>query len=37
MGLLRFSYAIPLNKDKETDRIFGDRTEGFQFSIGQAF
>jgi outer membrane protein insertion porin family len=37
MGLLRFSYAVPLNKARETDRYYSDRTEGFQFSIGQAF
>jgi outer membrane protein insertion porin family len=37
MGLLQFSYAIPVNKDKETDRYFSDQTEGFQFTIGQAF
>ena len=37
MGLLQFSYAVPLNKDQETDRYFSDQTEGFQFSIGQAF
>jgi outer membrane protein insertion porin family len=37
MGLLQFSYAVPLNKDQETDRYFADQTEGFQFSIGQAF
>jgi outer membrane protein insertion porin family len=37
MGLLQFSYAIPLNKDYQTDRYFGDQTEGFQFTIGQAF
>lgn len=37
MGLLQFSYSIPMNKDQETDRYFGDRTEGFQFTIGQAF
>lgn len=37
LGLLRFSYASPLNADEETDRYFGDRVEEFQFSIGQAF
>ena len=37
LGLLRFSYAIPLTKDAATDRYFGDQTEGFQFSIGNAF
>jgi outer membrane protein insertion porin family len=37
LGLLRFSYAVPLNEDEETDRYFGDDIERFQFSIGQAF
>jgi outer membrane protein insertion porin family len=37
MGLLQFSYAIPLNADQSTDRYFSDQTEGFQFTIGQAF
>ena len=37
LGLLRFSYAMPLNEDEETDRFFGDDIEQFQFSIGQAF
>jgi outer membrane protein insertion porin family len=37
MGLLQFSYAVPLNDDQQTDRYFGDQTEGFQFTIGQAF
>lgn len=37
MGLLSFSYALPLNEDKETDRFFGDQVEGFQFNIGNAF
>jgi len=37
LGLLRFSYALPLNEDKETDRFYGDDVEQFQFSIGQAF
>ena len=37
LGLLRFSYATPLNEDAETDRFFGDDVERFQFSIGQAF
>jgi outer membrane protein assembly factor BamA len=37
MGLLQFSYAVPLNKDRETDRFYSDQTEGFQFTIGQAF
>jgi outer membrane protein assembly factor BamA len=37
LGLLRFSYASPLNVDKETDRLYGDDVERFQFSIGTAF
>jgi outer membrane protein insertion porin family len=37
LGLLRFSYAIPLNEDEETDRFYGDEVERFQFSIGNAF
>jgi outer membrane protein insertion porin family len=37
LGLLRFSYASPLNANKETDRYYADETEKFQFSVGQAF
>jgi outer membrane protein insertion porin family len=37
LGLLRFSYAVPLNEDESTDRFYGDEVEGFQFSIGNAF
>ncbi len=37
LGLLRFSYAMPLNDDAGTDRFFADETEEFQFSIGNAF
>ncbi len=37
LGLLRFSYATPLNADRETDRFVSDEIERFQFSIGQAF
>jgi outer membrane protein insertion porin family len=37
LGLLRFSYAVPLNEDVATDRFFGDNVERFQFSIGNAF
>ena len=37
MGLLRFSYAIPLNEREETDRFYGDQVEQFQFSMGNAF
>jgi outer membrane protein insertion porin family len=37
LGVFRFSYAIPLNQEDGTNVIYGDETEGFQFSIGQAF
>jgi outer membrane protein insertion porin family len=37
LGLLRFSYAMPLNDDAATDRFFADEVERFQFSIGNAF
>jgi outer membrane protein insertion porin family len=37
LGLLRFSYATPLNEDAATDRFYGDEVERFQFSIGNAF
>lgn len=37
LGLLRFSYAVPLNEDSATDRYYGDNVERFQFSIGNAF
>jgi outer membrane protein insertion porin family len=37
LGLLRFSYAVPFNEDKATDRFYGDEIESFQFSIGNAF
>jgi outer membrane protein insertion porin family len=37
LGLLRFSYAAPLNEDAATDRFYGDEVERFQFSIGNAF
>jgi outer membrane protein insertion porin family len=37
MGLLRFSYGVPLNNDAETDRFYGDQTEEFQFTVGSAF
>jgi outer membrane protein insertion porin family len=37
LGLLRFSYAMPLNEDAATDRFYGDEVEKFQFSIGNAF
>jgi outer membrane protein insertion porin family len=37
LGLLRFSYAVPLNADAPTDRFYGDEVERFQFSVGNAF
>jgi outer membrane protein insertion porin family len=37
LGLFRFSYGIPLNAKHQTGVNWGDETEGFQFSIGQAF
>ena len=37
MGLLTFSYGVPLNNNVETDRFFGDETEEFQFRVGNAF
>ena len=37
LGLFRFSYGFPLNSDPGTTTKFGDETERFQFSIGQAF
>jgi outer membrane protein insertion porin family len=37
LGVFRFSYAIPLNDEKSNSVEYGDETEGFQFSIGQAF
>jgi outer membrane protein insertion porin family len=37
LGVFRFSYAVPLNKQKRDGINWGDETEGFQFSIGQAF
>jgi outer membrane protein insertion porin family len=37
LGVFRFSYAVPLNDEKSTGVEYGDETEGFQFSIGQAF
>jgi outer membrane protein insertion porin family len=37
LGLFRFSFGIPLNATPGDGVIFGDRTERFQFSIGQAF
>jgi outer membrane protein insertion porin family len=38
LGVFRFSYALPLNDDRgDRPGRWGDETEGFQFSIGQAF
>jgi len=37
LGIFRFSYAFPLNADEGDAIHFKDETEGFQFSIGQAF
>jgi outer membrane protein insertion porin family len=37
LGLLRFSYAVPLNASEETDRFYADETEEFQFTVGNAF
>jgi outer membrane protein insertion porin family len=38
LGLFRFSLAVPLNAQHEIDGVtWGDQTERFQFSVGQAF
>ena len=38
LGLFRFSFAFPLNAQHEMDQVtWGDETERFQFSVGQAF
>jgi outer membrane protein insertion porin family len=38
LGLFRFSYGVPLNAQHyNVSSSWGDQTEGFQFSIGQAF
>jgi outer membrane protein insertion porin family len=37
LGVFRFSFAVPLNAEKSSGVEYGDETEGFQFSIGQAF
>jgi outer membrane protein insertion porin family len=37
LGVFRFSYAFPLNAENGSAIYYGDETEGFQFSIGQAF
>src|SRR5262249_55920166 len=38
LGLFRFSFGIPLNaKHGDGLTTWGDETEGFQFSVGNAF
>ncbi|HVS78376.1 MAG TPA: outer membrane protein assembly factor BamA [Steroidobacteraceae bacterium] len=39
LGLFRFSFGVPLNAKhySPSQHTWGDETEGFQFSIGQAF
>jgi outer membrane protein insertion porin family len=37
LGVFRFSYAFPLNEQAGNAVEYPDETEGFQFSIGQAF
>jgi len=37
LGVFRFSYAFPLNASDGDAVNYPDETEGFQFSIGQAF
>ena len=38
LGLFRFSFGIPLNsKPGNGYTTWGDQTEGFQFSVGNAF
>jgi outer membrane protein insertion porin family len=38
LGLFRFSFGVPLNAQRGDGlTTWGDETEGFQFSIGQAF
>jgi outer membrane protein assembly factor BamA len=37
LGIFRFSYGIALNPAKQIGEQFPDRTEGFQFSVGQSF
>ena len=37
LGLFRFSYGVPLHTFAGNTVRFGDETERFQFSIGQAF
>ena len=37
LGLFRFSYGVPLNEFKGDAVRFPDRTESFQFTVGQSF
>jgi outer membrane protein insertion porin family len=37
LGIFRFSYGIALNASRGNSIDFPDRTEGFQFSVGQSF
>ena len=37
LGIFRFSYGIALNASNGNNIDFPDRTEGFQFSVGQSF
>jgi len=37
MGLFRFSYGVPLNAKRAGRNTWGDQTQGFQFTVGQAF
>jgi len=38
LGLFRFSFGVPLNaKHGDGRTTWGDETEGFQFSVGNAF
>ncbi|TLZ60884.1 MAG: hypothetical protein E6K20_11150, partial [Gammaproteobacteria bacterium] len=38
LGLFRFSFGVPLNSKRAIGaQTWGDETEGFQFSVGNAF
>jgi outer membrane protein insertion porin family len=37
LGLLKFSYSMPLNATERTERFYEDETEEFQFTVGNAF
>jgi outer membrane protein insertion porin family len=37
LGLFRFSYGVPLHEDAGDSVRFPDRTESFQFTVGQSF